>query len=362
MKKSQIFITCMVAILGFKNIIISSDIDVATYNTIISSLQQQSLLDQFNALAAAGISGITLPQIPTIPSSVIPMITNDQIIQFTATQMPAFISAQIQALTLSQIAALASTQVAAFTSAQVGFMSPEQISVMSIGQLTPILSYLSVVQVQALTMMQIQSLPTSALIAQLANLTKTQLQYITLQQLVALDTSITSRIADLSPAQFVSLSSNQIKKMTLANPDQLTSQIAYLSVAQIGYLLPAQIAAITTAQINLMTRSQLNALLVILQNPTLTTTSNNPNLGTQLSAIAVAPGVGVPSTAPVDPVEVVAKVKAKAKARPQYVGSTLDRQTGLYKVNKDSKLADSLAKTSKDTKKLNKKIERAFKI
>lgn len=391
MKKLQILIPCMVSLLGSHSITKTLPTDLVTKKSrsnavdnvqeqtakeifnlkaTLSSLQEQSFIDQFNTLAAAGIAEISLRQIPTIPTSLFHVITNDQIIQFTTTQIPAFTATQIPAFTPSQIAAFTApsetnftNQMAAFTAPQIAAMAAEQIAAMSMNQLNIILPKLSIIQVQALTLAQIQALTINALLTQLDNLTEEQVHFITLPQIAALGilpatppvagstvtppAAIASQISNLAPAQFLSLSSAQIQTMT---NQSLSDQISNITTTQIGYLLPAQIAAITTAQINNMTQDQLNALQTILQNATIITTTNNPNLGTQLTAIANAPGKGVPN-------EKEKKITpVKKDTNPQYMGSSLDKETGLYSVNKATGVAKTNEKASKDLKKIGKKL------
>ncbi len=303
------------------------------YQAQMVTLQQQSFIDQFNCLAAAGVANISTAQIATISTSIIPFISNDQIVQFTPTHIAAFTVQQIPAFLSSQIAAFTTAQMVAITAIQVAALTPAHINAMSNSQLEEVMPDFSVTQIQSMVMPKIQDLSNASLTTMLANLTEDQVEFITPAQITALGITIAPRISDLSPAQFLSLSQVQIQAMTLQN---ITDQLGNISTTQIGYLSIDQLKTITTALINLMTKDQLNAFQTRLQDPLLI--AAYPQLGTQLSSIDDAPGTGVD-------LDIAKKKKNKG---PKYAGSQVDKDTGVYYANKKSGLQKANKKTGVD--------------
>lgn len=327
------------------------------FQEILRALQEQSLMDQCNAAAAAGVAAITTNQIAAFPLSALPFMTSDQISQLTTAQIQAFTPQQITAFLPAQMALFtvptasnptALNQVAAFSITQIAALSPAQLTAMSNEAMNVIFASLTPTQVQSISMLQIQSLPAAVLIPQLKHFTAEQTECITPLQINSMGTSVTSIISDLSPAQFLSLSVAQIQALT---SQHITDHIGNLSTTMISNLLPAQIATITTAQINMMTQAQLAALKAILINAAIITTTNNPALASQIAAITTAPGKGIP----VKPLP----VRAKSKKKTGYVGASLDKrmQAGnaksLYEVNK----AIGIDKTNRDSYR---KLKRLF--
>jgi len=288
MKKNLQVILLTGIYMGATTELLQADEKDNKYQAQIVTLQQQSFIDQFNALAAAGVANISTAQIAAISTSIIPFISNDQIIQFTPTQITAFTVQQIPAFLPSQIAVFTPTQMVVITAAQVAALTAAQINAMSNSQLEEVMPDFSVTQVQSMLMPKIQGLSNASLTTMLANLTKDQVQFITPAQITELGIAIAPRISDLSPAQFLSLSQAQIQIMT---SQDIADQLGNISTTQIGYLSIDQLKTITTAQINLMTKDQLNAFETRLQDPLII--ASYPQLGTQLSSINDAPGTGV---------------------------------------------------------------------
>jgi hypothetical protein len=277
-------------------------------NFIVTTLAQQSLIDQFKVLAGAGVTNITNLQIPTIPNAVISFISNDQLVQFTPAQIAIFKPEQIGALTPGQTTGLTTAQTYALTSEQVAGMRPNQIATMPGAQLNIILSKITDLQTQALTKQQLQYLSSAALATQL--------------------------------------------------PRLLNHQIEWILPSQIDGLSATAISLITTDQINNMTSEQLTTLKTFLQNPSRITTTNNPNLATQLSAIADAPGKGF--TGDDNPVVKNKKYQSKEGHKLADQRRKLDDASNMADVNRDSGLSRLNKKTAESLKKSDRKFRNAF--
>lgn len=270
-------------------------------NYTVTTLAQQSLIDQFKVLAGAGVTNITNLQIPTIPNAVISFISNDLLVQFTPAQIAIFTPAQIGALTPGQISGLTKAQAAALTAAQVTGMSPSQVAAMPGAQLNIVLSKISDLQTQALTKQQLQYLSSVALATQL--------------------------------------------------PKLLNHQIEWILPAQIDGLSATAISLITTDQINNMTSEQLTTLKTFLQNPSRITTTNNPNLAVQLSAIADAPGKGFTGD-DTPAVKHNKKYKDEIGHKLAKDRRNLDQKTGMADFNRKTGAAEWSRKSNKTIKKI----------
>ncbi|MBP6869636.1 hypothetical protein KBC04_02035 [Candidatus Babeliales bacterium] len=276
----------------------------------IAPLQEQSFLDQFQTLAAGGIAQITVAQIPTISTSVIPFITNDQITQFIVAQIKVFTINQIAAFTPGQISAFTVpnsqnsaiiNQIGAFTDNQIQTLKNNQVQGLTADQLLIIFDRLSLDQIKALTVNQIQTLP----IDQLTSMTE---------------------------AQLGAFSPEQIEFFT---PNQLALIMTVKTKTILENLSPIQTSGISAAQINGMLPNQRTLLFNMLS---IQTNSQNPNRANQLEILS-----GIDT--------ITKTIKKPSENEPQYAGSTLDKQTGFYEVNKQTGLAVS---NDTATKNLNK--------
>jgi hypothetical protein len=260
--------------------------DIAdTYQNMIISLQQQSFIDQFQALAAAGIKEITPKQIATISPSVIPAIFNEYVQQFNQSQIAALTIDQIKAFLPSQVRALTPSQLTNLSETQIAALEQRHFQGMTVNQINVIVKKMAKLQIQYLLPEHIMILSIGTLIDRMEDFSQDQVEQLTSAQIVDLKDKIAPQIGNLLPKQFAILTDAQLQLMTI---EQITKQLPFLTAKQIGALVAVQVSKITADQINLMTIVQLKALKALLEDATKITTANNPNVINQIALVTQA--------------------------------------------------------------------------